>query len=149
MSKKKFTSGLESLFVEIATEEQGVIAQSGDGERKQGNKDFSSDLAAFLASAFEESLGEQLAQAQTGGAKRENPIAASGLDLLLRSSLSPKSMEIHNQHPTRRITLIFEAEKLEKLKTIARLEQAQVKDIVNDIVAEYIKKYENQKGHLP
>lgn len=149
MSKKKFTSGLESLFVEIATEEQGVIAQSGDGAKKQGNKDFSSDLAAFLASAFEESLGEQLAQAHAGAGKKESPITASGLDLLLRSSLSPKSVEIHNQQSTRRITLIFEAEKLEKLKTIARIEQAQVKDIVNDIVAEYIKKYESQKGHLP
>jgi hypothetical protein len=49
---------------------------------------------------------------------------------------------------TKRLTVTFDKKKLEKLKKIARLEKSYLKDILGEIVAEYIKKYELSKGQL-
>jgi dTDP-4-dehydrorhamnose reductase len=41
---------------------------------------------------------------------------------------------------------VFDESKLNKLKSIARMERSYLKDIIDEIVEEFIKEYEVQKG---
>lgn len=164
MSKKRFTAGLESLFgdtadpfsdketlpadVELASSKQGDATT-----KKTGNKDFSSALASFLHTAFEDAFEEQIeARKNTPSAASDTPMQtpkpASGLDLLIRSTITPSGVEIQ-PFATRRITLVFDNDMIGKLKSIAKIEKAHLKDIVNEIVASYINDYERQHGKLP
>jgi hypothetical protein len=73
----------------------------------------------------------------------------SGLDMLIRRTVEAGSMEVEEERDgKKRLTVTFEKKKLEKLKKIARMEKAYLKDILGDIVAEYIRKYEAQKGKV-
>jgi hypothetical protein len=49
---------------------------------------------------------------------------------------------------TRRLTLVFDESKLNKLKSIARMERSYLKDIIDEIVEGFIKEYEVKKGVL-
>jgi hypothetical protein len=49
---------------------------------------------------------------------------------------------------TRRLTLVFDESKLNKLKSIARMERSYLKDIIDEIVESFIKEYEVSKGVL-
>lgn len=161
MSKKRFTEGLESLFSSssgkhaakggdhsFADTIEATSSRKDAAAKKQNNKDFSSDLASLLTAAFEESFEEQLsAGGNPATDQRQKARPASGLDLLIRTNITPKSIDIQT-FPTRRITLSFDTEMLEKLKSIAQQEHTILKDIVNDIVAEYISSYEKKKGKL-
>ena len=163
MSKKRFTEGLESLFGEAAEdtlqESSPLLSRTGkqkktgeeSGKRSSG-KDFSSDLQAFLENAFEESVEEQLEQRKqkrtpiSGSAqvKKRHRKPLSGLDALIRSTVEPDSFHL-DQKSTKRITLTFDPDKLEKLKAIARRERTYLRDIIDEIVAEYLNEYEAKK----
>lgn len=164
MSKKRFTAGLESLFGDTADifsdkdtlPADAELAQGKQGDaavKKAGNKDFSSALASFLHTAFEDAFEEQVearkaAQPTSGDIPAPAPRPAGGLDLLIRNTITPSGVEIH-PFSTRRITLVFDNDMLGKLKSIAKIEKSHLKDIVNDIVAAYISDYERQYGKLP
>ncbi|MBK8704550.1 MAG: hypothetical protein IPN33_13755 [Saprospiraceae bacterium] len=165
MSKKRFTTGLESLFGEttdlFSDKEQNALpadvelaqGKQGDTAKKPGGKDFSSALASFLHTAFEDAFEEQIeARKSAPSAASDTPVQppkpASGLDLLIRSTITPSGVEIH-PFATRRITLVFDNDMLGKLKSIAKIEKSHMKDIVNDIVATYISDYERKYGQLP
>lgn len=162
MSKKRFTEGLESLFSGPGHENPPDERNAGrretaadkdreKGKRPSSGKDFSSDLQSFLQEAFEESLEEQLsrkrqgAEPESGGRRRRG--ALSGLDALIRDTLEPASMEI-DPEAKRRLVVIFREAQLQKLKTIARLEQTYLKEIINGIVEEFIEEYEKKKGRI-
>jgi hypothetical protein len=49
---------------------------------------------------------------------------------------------------TRRLTLVFDESKLNKLKSIARMERSYLNDIIDEIVESFIKEYEVSKGVL-
>ena len=59
------------------------------------------------------------------------------MDALIRETVETSRVEITPQS-TKRITFIFDEEKIDKLQKIARLKKAYVKDIINEIVSEYI-----------
>ena len=49
--------------------------------------------------------------------------------------------------PTKkRVTFVFDKEKLAKLKEIARTEKAYLKDIIGDVVSRFIEKYEKEQN---
>jgi len=167
MSKKRFTEGLESIFGEAAEDtlqesspllsrtakREGNKKQDEEGGRRSSAKDFSSDLQAFLESAFEDSVEEQLELRKqkripiSGSVqvKKRHRKPLSGLDALIRSTVEPDSIHL-GQKSSKRITLTFDPEKLEKLKAIARKERTYLRDIIDGIVAEYIDEYEGKKG---
>lgn len=161
MSKKRFTDGLESLF--SSSEDAGLqsntllsaeskpakssassSAASPEGSKKSQGKRFTDDLQAFLLEAFEESFERQTQQipAESEIKKRSNK-PMEGLDALIRSTVEPKMQ--FDQHNMRRLTVQFDERKLEKLKTIARLEKTLLRDIIDGIVEEYISRWEQEK----
>lgn len=163
MAKKRFTDSFESLFGDPMEEPQAQEQEttSGMGKREEdtgddaekkkvSGKDFTDSLQSFLSDTFEESFERQMAEAkkQEPAEKPKRPRRRrSSLDMLIRNTVEPSKIEIEGDAPKRRrITLTFEPQKLEKLRNIARVERAMLKDIINEIVGEYIQKYEMDKG---
>lgn len=170
MSKKKFTDGLESLFSIDHNKESGQGTTFLEGakpdEMKPGagksgvsksssRKNFTTDLDSLLNEAMQESFEEQIheREAATNAGKTPQPFhqqarrkPLGGLDMLIRRTVERGSVEEDQLTGTRRLTVTFDKEKLSKLKTIARMEKAYLKDILGDIVEEYIRRYETQKG---
>lgn len=163
MSRKKFVEDFGTLFGDedaaILSEDSVLLSGKSAEESKRNRsksshgKNFASDLESFLEEAFEESFDEQLQQNESKPPKIESQIKKrsrrpmGGLDSLIRSTVEPSHIEVEDL-PTRRITLIFDKRKLEKLKTIARLERTYLKDIIDDIVEEFLQGYESQKGQV-
>jgi hypothetical protein len=63
-----------------------------------------------------------------------------GLDALIRETVESSSVEVTPSN-TKRVTFVFDEEKINKLKQIARLKKAYVKDIVDEIISEYLKEH--------
>lgn len=159
MSKKKFTAGLESLFEEESTEKQKPTSgtakpkapASQAAKRKETGKNFTEDLQSFLQSAFDESLERQQEQDRSTDyeqeIKKRRSKPMSGLDALIRATVEPSRVSL-SQKTLRRLTVSFDEEKLNKLKKIARQEKAYLRDIIDDIVADFIQQYEQKKGQL-
>ena len=163
MAKKRFTEGMESLFgggegyerekLTLFPPEETVAAGAQSDDHRKSNKGFAASLDAFLAEAFEsldrESAedGETAAEAETTARTQSRPRGrrpGSGLDLLIRQT-SEQSQFVPQQHDTRRVTLIFNKEHLEKLKTIARRRNTYLKDVIGEIVDRYLRRYESEK----
>ena len=158
MSKKRFTAGLESLLsspedaalqghallsAESTTAKSSSIPKPEPNKKAQGKR-FTDDLQAFLMEAFEESFERQMQQVPAEAEiKKRSAKPMEGLDALIRSTIEPKVQ--FDQHATRRLTLQFDERKLEKLKTIAKMEKTLLRDIIDGIVEEYIARWEKQK----
>ena len=172
MSKKKFTDGLESLFSIDNNKESGqgttFLDGANPGEVKPGvvkpaaaksasRKNFTTDLDSLLEEAMQESFQEQIQEREAAAnanksqpfhqqAHRRKPLG--GLDMLIRRTVERAAVEEDQLTGTRRLTVTFDRQRLNKLKTIARMEKSYLKDILGDIVEEYIRRYENQKGNV-
>jgi len=177
MSKKRFTSGMEDLLHEASQTSPVYFAGSSKSQQNltpmEGNtlpvegisligdqpvaplrrthgKKFSDDLQTFLQEAFDDSFEKYLdpnyVHDDSSNKKRSlKPMA--GLDAILRSTVDPKTMRLGPGN-TRRLTLVFDENKLNKLKSIARMERSYLKDIIDEIVESFIHEYEVKKGHL-
>ncbi len=159
MSKKRFTAGLESLLsspeedalrgnallsAESTTAKSINPTPKPEPSKKAHGKRFTDDLQAFLMEAFEESFDRQMQQVPAEAEiKKRSAKPMEGLDALIRSTIEPKVQ--FDQHATRRLTLQFDERKLEKLKTIAKMEKTLLRDIIDGIVEEYIARWEKQK----
>ncbi|GAB5551618.1 MAG: hypothetical protein Sapg2KO_12090 [Saprospiraceae bacterium] len=154
MAKKRFTSGMDSLFDEtpdrkdLEQDPSSLDKKSQDEQKtsqldkKNTGKGFSDDLKAFLQEAFEESFDKQAGQTKAPTRKStRNVKPKQGLDALLRSTIEPSKMRLRNK-PVRRLTISFDETKLAKLKNIARQEKTFLKDIIDEIVGEYLASYD-------
>ena len=172
VSKKKFRDGLESLFSIDHNKESGQGTTFLEGvnpdEMRPGagrpaaakpshRKNFTTDLDSLLQEAMQESFEEQIQERETTQAAskaqpfhqqahRRKPLG--GLDMLIRRTVERGAVEEDQITGTRRLTVTFDKERLNKLKIIARMEKAYLKDILGDIVEEYIRRYESQKGDV-
>lgn len=170
MSKKKFTDGLESLF---STDTSADVGKKGTSflnpnkknsgtsatvkkKRSTSRKNFTTDLDTLLEEALQESFEEQLVrreQLKAGkkaakGEHHQNQQRrpSSGLDMLIRRTVEVGAVEADRKTGKKRLTVTFDKEKIQKLKKIARLEKAYLKDILGKLVEEYIQEYESEKG---
>ena len=154
MAKKRFTDNLESLFGDSAEkktpslfpDEQITVEVRTQADRsdQKGNKRFAQKLDAFLAESFEEANADsdddegkptpQPTQRPRLGRRR-----GSGLDILIRNTTTtaPTHEEIPEPN-TKRLTVVIDKEQLQQLKEIARKENRYLKDIIGDLVDEYI-----------
>jgi len=70
----------------------------------------------------------------------------SGLDALIRQTIDIQDLEKEEQRGIRRLTVAVDREKLDKLKAIARMENAYLKDLLLELIDDYINEYADQKG---
>ena len=167
MSKKKFSSGLDSLFDNPRDEQEFEDVKAGKAPppsvseleaevkavvmKRTTTKNFTSDLDSLFNYAFTEALEEKVDKLRRDSgiddpfeSKRDNykrPL--SGLDALIRSTIDTSLMGLEHA-PIKRFTIMFENKKIEQLKNIAKQERAFVKDLVGDVLTEFIKNYEQQ-----
>lgn len=125
MAKKKFTDGLES-----------ILGPASDSNIPGDN---------LLLFPMEEKKPGALSKKSPARKKKIKP--RGGLDLLIRKTIDSDAGP-DTTLSTKRVTITFERTKLEKLKTISRIEKIYLKDIINELVDEYIHQYEDKKGDL-
>jgi len=127
-----------------------VVEEEGNIKKSKGKR-FSDDLQSYLMEAFEESFERQTQQqsldSHTVELKKRSQKPMSGLDALIRTTVDPK-IQIDSAQQLRRLTVAFDEQKLEKLKTIARIEKTYLRDIIDEIVADYIQEYEQKRGKI-
>lgn len=159
MSKKRFSEGLDDLFSDSHQAEysgQATAMPETPHARKQTHKNFASGLDALLQEVMEESLEKYEAnqpdsvtssgktKAGTSGIFRA-PLH-SGLDALIRQTIDVQEIVADETSGKKRLTVAVDKSKLEKLKVIARLENAYLKDLLTKLIDGYIEEYTQQKG---
>ena len=161
MSKKKFSEGLDDLFKDLPAEEGfwgHPVADAPVRDRKAAHKNFMQDLDALLQEALDESMEKRSsdmepAAASTPGSNKSKSSGTlaqrapmSGLDALIRQTISVQELTTDEETGKKRLTVAVDKTKLDKLKVIARLENAYLKDILVHLIDEYIEDYTRQKG---
>lgn len=153
MSKKRFSEGLDDLFSDskasvgslFGTEAAAATAQ----ERRSGHKNFMSDLDALLQDALDESLdkfesGRSDNTSPSNKSKSQSRTAEAmpqGLDALIRQTIDVQEIITDESTGKRRLTVAVDKSKIDKLKSIARLENAYMKDLLVHLIDEYIEEY--------
>lgn|GEM_PF-389082 len=168
MAKKNFSADMNNYFLKSNEEVKQVdateqIVTRGSAAtavatapllRKTHNKTFTSDLDSLFKDAFTEAVEEKIETLKRKSGfdapsifqdSESTPSRLSGLDALIRSTVNASLAELHHQS-IKRLTIIVENQKAEKLKSIAKLEKSFVKDLLSSVVNEYIDKYEAQFG---
>jgi hypothetical protein len=153
MSKKTFSEGLDDLF---SSAHGGATAVAQRPERRSGHKNFMSDLDSLLQEALEESLerfdaNQPDTTTPSGKTKTTSTTTLyrapmSGLDSLIRQTIDVQEIATDEASGKKRLTVTVDRSKLEKLKAIARLENAYMKDLLVSLIDEYIEEYTQQKG---
>ncbi len=162
MSKKRFSEGLDDLFSgsreshgEAFSNAVVLTAPSAMGERKvPGHKSFMNGLDALLQEAMDESLeryesNQPDSVSASSKTKTTNALrtpARSGLDMLIRQTLDVQDFATDESTGKKRLTVAVDRPKLEKLKAIAKLENAFLKDLLVSLIDEYIDEYSQAKG---
>lgn len=159
MGKKRFSEGLDDLFNDSHQAEhsgQATGVPETPQERRHGHKNFASGLDSLLQEALEESLEKYEANqpdsvTQSGKSKAGTSDAfrsplRSGLDALIRQTIDVQEIATDEQSGKKRLTVAVDRKKLEKLKVIARLENAYLKDLLVSLIDGYIEEYSQQKG---
>lgn len=156
INKKTFAEGLNDMFTQVLSEDNPQDAPShlapASTTRKRGagsSKSFSNDLALFLQETIEdvvEEKGEIIKNegldAVTKNNTSKNRKPAIGLDALIRSTLEGG---IAQESDKKRITFTFDKEKVDKLKQIADAEKARIRDIIEQLVLDYVEQYKLSK----
>jgi hypothetical protein len=159
MSKKRFSEGLDDLFSDSKSTVGGLFSNDAAvaapvSERRGGHKNFMSDLDSLLQEALEESLEKYETNRSDNEAPSHKSKSASretsgalphGLDALIRQTIDFQDIVTDENTGKRRLTVAMDKTKIEKLKAIARLENAYMKDLLVALIDEYIEEYSRQK----
>lgn len=167
MSKKKFLDGLESVFGHASDDDLSedsplLVSEKPKGRSKakvtrkrrkssSSNKNFTSDLDSLFEGVLQESMQEKAHKMTKGldsrtlSTKRRNRKPISGLDALIRNTTGIENLEEELKASIRRVSFAFDARKYKKLKSIAKEEKTYIKDVLNNIITEFLKSYEHQK----
>jgi len=164
MSKKRFSEGLDDLFNsrhandgELFGSTVVLTAPTGASERKaSSHKSFMTDLDSLLQEAMDESMeryesNQPDSVSASSKTKASNPDALrapmrSGLDNLIRQTIDVQDFSTDESTGKKRLTVAVDRPKLEKLKAIAKLENAFLKDLLTNLIDEYLEDYNQKKG---
>ncbi len=116
-------------------------------DRKLSGKGFTQDLDAFLSESFEE---QGLSTGPTKPSFQARPMPRrrrkTGLDLLIRSTVEKTDADEGparaSDQKMRRVTLVFQPDHLQELKELAKEKNVFLKDLMGDIVADYLRRAE-------
>jgi hypothetical protein len=162
MAKKRFTGDFtDSLFDESSPKEAAAMPTSATKVEtdapaspvllRRTSKNFTSDLDSLFQEAFTEAVEEKLDKMKRESGLQD-PFAAderaykkplSGLDALIRQTVDA-SLASLDHAAVKRLTIMFENQKIEKLKSIAKNERSFVKDLVSGVLSEFIENYEKK-----
>ncbi len=132
-------------------------------KRSSSRKNFTTDLDSLLQEALQETFDEQVeirkeqkkkgvtAKVKAFHKQTAKKRPLTGLDQLIRRTIESSEMNIAEEKPNsgkKRLVVTFEKEKVDKLKKIARMEKAYLKEILGDLVSNFIKEYESKKGSI-
>ena len=135
---KNFTMDLDSLFQEVvheSIEEQFEIKKEKEKEKKK-NKNQTKEV-------------KPKPKAKPAAKKKRRVIPRSGgIDSLIRSTVEGSMMQIESTSNKKRVSFVFDKEKLKKLKSIAKVKKSYLKDVIDEVVAEYLEKYESDSGKI-
>lgn len=160
MGKKRFSEGLEDLLSSSHDELQDhavtMHSPAALGERRSSHKSFAGNLDSLLQEALDESL-ERYESGQTdpvsagaktrAGAGEVLPSASRyGIDSLIRQTIEVQDFNADEASGKKRLTVTVDRPKLEKLKTIAKMENSFLKDLLINVLDEYINEYVKEKG---
>lgn len=158
LNKKNFAVGLETMFHQTLFEDNlkdnpshldknaGKPA-AAKTTKKPAIKSFADNLELFLNEAIEESVQEKTEDIRAANNavdglkdanKRNNRKPTIGLDLLIRSTIEDASFV---ENDKKRMTFTFDKDKVEKLRQIADLEKQRIRDIIDELVTQFIGKY--------
>ncbi len=143
--------------------EKPVAHSKKDTDRKtNAGKNFTTDLDALFQDVVYESIDEQFEKRKEK--KKKKPSAekkkpkekkkrkviprSGGLDSLIRSTVEGSIMQIESTSNKKRVSFVFDKEKLKKLKSIAKIKKSYLKDVIDEVVAEYLQKYGDQYKEL-
>jgi len=116
-------------------------------KRSKSSKSFTSDLDSLFESVLSDNIREkkydETATSRTNKAStKRSPVV--GLDALIQRTTDGN---FDYTSTKKRVTFIFEKNKLDKLKRIAKLQKVFLKDIIGTIVGKHIAKYDDD-GYL-
>jgi hypothetical protein len=162
MAKKRFREDLESLFgpnpkplslfpeekkaddsADEATESITVDVPIRRDSPKGSSKGFADSLDAFFSEAFDADPAPEAQPKPTKRRRRPAPSRANrprGLDMLIQNTTVQQDDPGPAGSHTRRVTLLFNKKHLDKLKAIAQEKEIYLKDIVAEVVEEYLRR---------
>ncbi|MFK7936979.1 MAG: hypothetical protein AB8G22_25920 [Saprospiraceae bacterium] len=167
MSKKRFTTGLESVFGDASDDnfstdspllqrEQRVAKKIRKVRTKSG-KNFTSDLDTLFADALKDTIVEKAKKLTKGldehdiSTKKRTRRPMSGLDALIRQTSDQiiqeelRAAKTSTPNPTKRVTFVCNEDNLSRLKKIARSEKRYLKDILGRLVEEFVEGYTEEE----
>ncbi|MDZ7879457.1 MAG: hypothetical protein U5L45_17395 [Saprospiraceae bacterium] len=163
MAKKRFTGDFtDSIFDDSSPKEAAAMPTSATKVEtdmvsasgvvlRRTSKNFTSDLDSLFQEAFTEAVEEKLDKMKRDSGLQD-PFAneertpkkpLSGLDALIRQTVDA-SLASLDHAAVKRLTIMFENQKIEKLKTIAKQERAFVKDLVSGVLSDFIENYDKK-----
>jgi hypothetical protein len=158
MSKKRFTSGIDQIMNDDASYKLSDFSNDTpavtSSPRKPTGKRFVTHLDTLLNEVYEDPFFSESSRRDTvrttqGKSKTEQGngyrAPVTGLDALIRQTLVQIGDE-QEDDTRRRISLVVDRTKLDRLKTIARMEGAFMKDIIGGLIEAYVLKYSSEKG---
>lgn len=166
MSKKKFKSGLESLFGEPAvagmspylSEKEKIAAKEQNTTKSQASlktlrRSSSKNFTADLESIFKESSNQEsntstktLKKSTLRLSKKQPDKPVIGLDALIRRTAKEVYETKKVSNPLKkRLTILMERQKLEELKKVAREKKAYLRDLIDDLISDYLDQIKDDK----
>lgn len=141
--KKTFSDGLDALF-DHAFDTVETVSEKDEKKKGNSKKSFSNDLSYFFQDAIRDVVSEKASEIKQGkkpskSKRRTKP--NFGLDSLIKQTIE----ESVTKPEKKRVTFTFETNKIDQLKSIAKVEKARIRDIVGELISDYIKKYETDK----
>lgn len=138
-------------------------AKKDSSKRANAGKNFTTDLDSLFQEVVQESIEEQFElKKEKEKIKKKNQKVESkpkpkpvkkkrrviprsgGIDSLIRSTVEGSIMQIESTSNKKRVSFVFDKEKLKKLKSIAKVKKSYLKDVIDEVVAEYLAKYESK-----
>jgi len=148
----------DSVLPQKKKEKKAPQRKASDTRRRSGSsKSFTADLESLFQTVVKETVAEEKKKAarqkqRSLGITSQTEInrtainrrPMSGLDALIKQTNGDNKEELkRNAVPKekKRVTFVFDKKKLQKLKTIAKMEKAYLKDIIGDLISEYLDEY--------
>lgn len=158
MSKKKFSDGLDSIFSDIHEEPMATtyvlkdspkvdVEERNSRMERKGGKNFSSNMDDVIMKSFVTN-GENKNKEEDDNSniryshvkKQRTPL--TGIDGLFSRSIEYGDLDSDTK---KRIVLILENKKVDRLKAIAKKEDLFLKDIITQSVSSFIENYDRRK----